>query len=169
MMDLHLQTWEHTWTTTRSDNVKRILPIMIICMLIIHCAVAEDIDLTGLSFDDLRILQTRVSKELITRPEWKSVPVPPGMYMVGVDIPEGEWTITCGEAKYDYIRIVCGAKTNESRTSIYNPKEFERLVYRNSDGKELEKLTVTLSNGLYIFIQHGQAIFSTPEHIDLGF
>ena len=148
--------------------MKRIICI-VICLLLPVCVVAESIDLSSLSFDELRILQTRISKELTTRPEWKSVPVPPGMYLVGRDIPAGEWTITCGEAEFDYIRIVCGTKTNESKTQIYNPKEFEKLIYKNSNGMELEKLTVVLSDGLYIVIQHGQAVFSTPEYVDLGF
>lgn len=148
--------------------MKKIICI-IICLIIPVCVIAENVDISSLSFDELRDLQTRISRELITRPEWKSVPVPPGMYLVGRDIPAGEWTITCGEAEYDYIRIVCGTKTNESKTAIYNPKEFEKMIYKNSNGTELEKLTVVLYEGLYIIIHHGQAIFSTPEYVDLGF
>ena len=152
--------------------MKKIICI-IICLLIPVCVVAESVDLSSLSFDDLRVLQTRISKELITRPEWKSVPVPPGMYLVGRDIPAGEWTITCGDSMFNYVSVECGYETNETGTRIKAGKgrQFGELICQpgTSEGKNPESITVVFSEGQYIRIEYGQAVFSIPERVDLGF
>lgn len=152
--------------------MKRIIIIIAALVMFIVPACAE-INLSDLSFDELRELQTQISKELTTRPEWKSVPVPPGFYKIGRDIPAGEWTITCGESSYDFISIECGANANESGTRVKPGKgwEFGVMVSKpgKGQGKSQESLTVNLLDGYYIRIEYGQAIFSTPERIDLGF
>ena len=152
--------------------MKRIICI-VICLMIPVCVVAESIDLSSLSFDELRILQTRISKELTTRTEWKSVPVPPGMYLVGRDIPAGEWTITCGDANYSYVSVECGRETDETGTKIKTgfPWLFSEMIFQKGKGKGInsESLTVNFTDGQYVHIKYGQAIFSIPEYVDLGF
>ena len=144
---------------------------IILLIVLVSSACAESIDLSSLSFEELRTLQSRISKELTTRPEWKSVPVPPGFYQIGVDIPAGEWCITCGEAEFSYISVHYGAEANDSKTKIESPWEFGKLIYKKgkSEGKDIEKLVAILSEGYYLTIEYGQAVFSTPEKTDLGF
>jgi hypothetical protein len=152
--------------------MKRIIIITLALVLFIVPALAET-DLSGMTFDELRELQTRITKELTNRPEWKSVPVPPGIYKVGVDIPAGEWAITCGESMFYYVNVECGEKTNETGTRIKpgNGWQFSTMICQpgTGEGKNPESLTVILTEGQYIYIQYGQAVFSTPERVDLGF
>ena len=153
--------------------MKQFLPIMIVVFLIFSSAVAEDVDLSELSFDELRILQTQISQELTTRPEWKSVPVPAGFYQVGIDIPAGNWRITCGSSKYYFISVECGEFANESKTRIASGRgwQFSEMICQEGkgEGTSPEYLDVSLVDGYYLRIEHGQAIFSTPERIELGF
>ena len=72
--------------------MKRFLCILLICLMITP-ALAESIDLSALSFDELRSLQTQLNKELVSRPEWKEVTVPMGIWVVGSDIPAGAYSI----------------------------------------------------------------------------
>ena len=150
--------------------MKRLIVLIIALVLFTLPALAE-IDLSALSFDELRQLQTEISKELTTRPEWKSVPVPPGLYKVGLDIPAGEWSITCGESMYYYVKIECGTELNETRTNIKMPFLFMEMICQpgTSEGKNPESITAVLSDGQYIHIDYGQAVFSPPERVDLGF
>ena len=83
--------------------MKKFVVMLLACLMIASCACADEIDLSSLSFDELRELQTKISKELTSRPEWKEVPVPPGLYKVGEDIPAGDWCIKCGNAVNDSI------------------------------------------------------------------
>ena len=50
--------------------MKRIVVILFIISIAISPAIAET-DLSKLSFDELRQLQAEISKEIVTRPEWK--------------------------------------------------------------------------------------------------
>ena len=74
----------------------------VVCSFLCVCALfallagstAESVDLSSLSFEELETLQNRVAAEMKTRPEWKGVKVPAGVWTVGVDIPEGEYSIS---------------------------------------------------------------------------
>lgn len=56
-----------------------------------------DIDLSGLSFEDLAALSTQCQAEMMTRDEWQQVTVPQGNYRVGVEIPAGKWVVRCAD------------------------------------------------------------------------
>lgn len=149
--------------------MKQIICVLLILCLFPVCVTAESIDLSGLSFDELRELQTRISKELVTRPEWKEVPVPPGLYQVGVDIPAGNWDLRCGKAEYDGVHIVYGAKANASGTKVEGKTEWYGTLYKpNSEGKR-ENISINMIDGYFLEIQFGEVVFSVPERVDLGF
>ena len=149
--------------------MKRFLVLLLVALLILPATLAEDIDLKKLSFDELRILQTRVSKEIVKRPEWKEVTVPAGLYQVGVDIPAGEWCLKCGKTSYGYVNISYGEGTNESGTKVCFPCEFMGMIYEKSDGTNPDFRNIKLKEGYYIEIEYGSVKFTTPEKVDLGF
>lgn len=72
--------------------MKKLISIAIVALLLSSAALAE-IDLSGMSYDELAALRDQCQAELMTRPEWKQATVPAGDYRVGVDIPAGEYTI----------------------------------------------------------------------------
>lgn len=73
--------------------MKRILIVVIAVCMALQCACAEGIDLTNLSFSELIELQQKLTAEIISRPEWKEVTVPAGTWIIGKDIPAGEYSI----------------------------------------------------------------------------
>ena len=79
-----------------AEIMKRFLCLLLILCIIPVYALMESIDLSGYSFDDLRKLQQDINAEIKSRPEWKSVNVPCGVYTVGKDIPAGEYSISMG-------------------------------------------------------------------------
>lgn len=149
--------------------MKRLLCAVIAALMIVPVSFAEGIDLTSLSFEELRTLQARISQELATRPEWKAVEVPAGLYQVGVDIPAGEWCLKCGETKYGFVNISYGKATNDSGTKVGIPCEFMGMIYEESDRTNVDFRNITLSDGFYLEIEYGSVVFSQPEKIDLGF
>lgn len=54
----------------------------------------KKIDMTALSYDELIEIQRSVTNEIISRPEWKEVEVPAGVWVIGKDIPAGFYSIT---------------------------------------------------------------------------
>ena len=73
--------------------MKRFLAIMVLVLMVVSSAAAEDIDLSGLSFDQLIQLQSRITMEIMQRDEWQEVTVPAGVYVIGKDIPAGSWSV----------------------------------------------------------------------------
>lgn len=72
--------------------MRKLLCVLCAAMLLCSVALAENIDLSGLSFQELVTLRDRCLGEMSTRYEWQEVTVPPGVWEVGVDIPAGHWS-----------------------------------------------------------------------------
>ncbi len=59
---------------------------------------------TTMSYDELVSLQNELTKEIMSRPEWKEVEVPAGQYTIGVDIPAG-WYSMKPKSKWDSVYL----------------------------------------------------------------
>ena len=72
--------------------MKKVVAILIVlCMM--YTVVLAETDLSAMSFDELVSLSRKVSAEIMSRPEWKEVEVPVGVWTVGVDIPAGVYSV----------------------------------------------------------------------------
>ena len=90
--------------------MKKLLALILALVLVSSAALAESVDLSGLSFDDLLNLQQRVNAALWASDEWISASVPIGLYEIGVDIPAGHWTVDAGD-NYLLIKIYRSLKS----------------------------------------------------------
>ena len=73
--------------------MKRLLTFAIICLLLLPTAYADPPDFSDWTYDQLVVLQHYITAEIMSRPEWKEVTIPAGSWIVGVDIPAGEYSI----------------------------------------------------------------------------
>lgn len=81
--------------------MKKFLCVMFAALLACATALADDIDLSGLSFQELAVLRNRCLYEMMQRDEWQEVTVPQGNYQVGTEIPAGKWVIRCADTGRD--------------------------------------------------------------------
>ena len=72
--------------------MKKVIVVLFAALMLFSAAYAET-DLSSLSYDELVSLQKKVSAEIMTRPEWKTVEIPIGQWIIGKDIPEGYYSI----------------------------------------------------------------------------
>ena len=79
--------------------MKKLLAVALVLCLLAPFAVAEEMDLSELSFAELTALLHRIQAEMITRSEWKGVEVPIGCWRIGTDIPAGSYSIEIKDAK----------------------------------------------------------------------
>lgn len=136
----------------------------------IHYAVFAETDLSSLSFEELLALQDKVYAELMNRPEWTEVTVPAGVYEIGMDIPEGMWTITA--EKHAWVSIFIGQELDPTMTYITD----EHYVWLTLTGKESEyanesttdTASLNLPKGYFISID-GPVILSKHTKPDLEF
>lgn len=74
--------------------MKKLVAMILLIVCMAGVATAETIDLSSLSFEDLMALRNQLNEEIISRPEWRSVNVPEGTWIIGEDIPEGTYSIS---------------------------------------------------------------------------
>lgn len=155
--------------------MKKVITIVIALILAMTaCATAEDIDLSGLTLDELIALRQRITMAMWETEEYQEVIVPPGIWIVGEDIPAGTWTIKCADInssnadlsrcyfKYGYTLKEDGNDIKSASTFydyfvLYNPKN------KYTDEGELTEYPVTLLDGMYVYIEkgYGHALFTT--------
>ncbi len=119
-------------------------------LLLISVAIA-DVDISGLSYDELLSLQKNLIEEIMSRPEWKEVSVPAGEWIIGQDIPSGYYCVKSKE-RLNVIRI---EDTEGSAAGLYKTLDEDEIV-----GK------AEFKDGL-IFTCSGLVLLSPP--ISLGF
>lgn len=73
--------------------MKRFFLLFLAAVLLISCAAADPVDLSGMSFDELVALRDQLNLAIWNSREWEAVTVPAGIWQVGRDIPAGHWDI----------------------------------------------------------------------------
>lgn len=151
---------------------KFLILIVAVCMMI-SCAAAESIDLSGMSFDELVALKQKINLAIWSCQEWQEVTVPEGLYVVGEDIPEGTWTIKAATDHFTVIKF--GDKLEENGIEVAYSNKYgsgeayskASRSYRESDPLEF---TFTAKKGDYVQVDYAPALF-TPfaGKPDLGF
>lgn len=150
------------------------LVFLFILLFSISPAFSENIDLSGLSYEELVILRDRIDIAMWQSKEWKEVTVPAGVWVVGEDIPAGHWTVYCHRDAFSAIvswgesldagRKAINAKgRNSTRNTIYN---------RSEEGSSIlaTQYSFEVIDGDYIVIQKGPVIFVPyAGKPDLGF
>ena len=128
-------------------------------------ALAQDIDLTALSYDELVALRDQITIEITSRAEWKEVAVPQGVYEVGVDIPAEYWTLTCTDNPLAMVIITYGKKTNDSKTAI----DITDWDYYTMLSNTNPSCSIDMSDGDFLSISGGSVVFTPYIRPSLGF
>lgn len=148
--------------------MKRFFCLLLASVLLIPSAVLADVDLSGMSFDELVALRNQVTTALFYSDDWKEIFVPGGFYQVGNGIPAGHWTITpYGES---FISVWYGDVANASLTGAgfgwdgVNGWAGTLSTKKNKDGSwkdpgEHHSIDILLSDGWYLSFA-GDVIFT---------
>lgn len=120
--------------------------LLILCMMPVFAW--ADIDLSSMTYEELRELQEKIAAEIVKRPEWKGVDVSPGNWRVGPDIPPGAYSVTLKDSRGSCFFAVWGYAVNDYTTNgglVYN-----QLLYQDKQSigriELLEGQVVEISN-----------------------
>ena len=119
----------------------RLVSLILVCMLLSSVAMADTMDLSGLTDSEVIELLEKVNAEIVNRGINKTANLPKGAYIAGRDLPTGRYVFTCR------------AKGNEwGNFTIYSDKgEGELLVWEvlsaPKEGEEPDTLFITLNDG----------------------
>lgn len=136
--------------------------LIAITALTVTFASAESIDLSSLTYDELIALSTKITMEIMSRPDFKTVKVPPGAYEVGKDIPAGKWTITATEGACE---VYWGKSLDEYGVSV----SFSDRIATIDDWGSQSTASWDLVEGTFIVINRNAVTFSTYTPVSLGF
>ena len=80
----------------------RLLCVLLVSLLIIPFALADKVDLSSFSDDEIVELMKQVNQELVDRRINKTAKMAPGTYTGGKDIPVGKYIFTCTATGNDW-------------------------------------------------------------------
>ena len=152
---------------------KSFLVLLIIAFLIPQLCIAESIDLSNMSFNELVSLREAINLALWKTEEWQQVTVPAGTYIIGKDIPAGHWTIK--PAKYQMCLIWYFKTADFSGKQPADPLNdyyYQGIGDQNTAASvvDMAQIDLILIEGFYLAIDYGDAIFEPfTGKPDLGF
>lgn len=142
--------------------MKRLMSIVFAMVLVFSLAAtaSAEVDLSGLTFDELIALKDQINLAIWNCEEWQEVEVPQGVWEVGADIPAGKWEI---KAKTNAeTRIIYGTEVKNGGTGV-SARAYEHIKdpgYRNYDAnKDVTSWIIEVKDGEYLQIEYGSAIF----------
>lgn len=137
----------------------------VLCLILCCTSAFAEIDLAGMSFDELVKLKDQINLAIWNSQEWQEVTVPQGVWLVGEDIPEGHWTISC---KSKYARITTGTVLDDTKQDIDTWNSdfcvYESITNPNykyyDPGSDKTQIDLDLKSGVYVVIDQGDVVFS---------
>ena len=74
--------------------MKKLCTVLIVLALLCPVVLAEGVDLSGMSYEELLDLRAAVDEAIWASDGWQEVEVPGGVYVIGEDIPAGRWSVS---------------------------------------------------------------------------
>lgn len=153
--------------------MKKVICSVLAALLLFGSAALADVDLSGMSYEELLDLQARVTAALWASDAWQEVQVPAGIYLIGRDIPAGKWTISYQGNGYGAIKW--GDTLNDSGTEVeYSSGIYAYAYLKSPDRKSFDEsdtasVTWDLVDGTYLFIDQGTVTFTPPAGLGFKF
>lgn len=142
--------------------MKKIAVVVALAFSMLPSFVLADVDLSGMSYDELINLSKEVGLAIMSNDDFDSVEVPMGLWEVGVDIPEGTWIIT---SQKDFTSVIYGSTLDESGNDM---NMFSKgNTYADIDKGETWRIKAT--NGNYICVKYNSVKFTSDTGSSLGF
>lgn len=151
--------------------MKKLVALLTLCALLTAPALAE-IDLSGMSFEELLELKEQVNRALWDCAEWQEVTVPAGAYVIGRDIPAGYWTIA--PVAGAWADVTWGSKFVANGTDIDWSDEIANEIILSSTTSvystgDVETVSWNLTDGTVLLIEHSSVVFTPFVGHSLGF
>lgn len=95
---------------------RRFLCCLLVALLLIPAALADTVNLSSLSNEELVALLTQINQEIVDRGINKVAKLPQGAYIAGKDLPAGRYIYTCLAKGDDWGNLT--VKSEEGKGSL---------------------------------------------------
>ena len=119
----------------------RFLCLVLAALLLALPAMAETVDLSKMTDDEIVALLTSVNNEIVSRGINKTASLPQGSYIGGKDLPAGRYIFTCKATGDDWGNVTVKAEGGSGKLIVWE------VVSAPSEGEEPATIFITLSDG----------------------
>ena len=120
---------------------RRLLCLLFVFLLLIPAALADKIDLSSMTDDEIVALLNQVNDEVVSRGINKTATLPQGSYIGGKDIPVGKYIYVCKAKGDDWGNVTVKTDGGEGKLVIWE------VVSAPAEGEEPETIFITLGEG----------------------
>ena len=120
---------------------RRFIWLLVIAALLIPVAVADSVDLSSMSNDEIIALLENVNSEIVRRGIGKTAKLPKGTYIAGNDIPAGKYIFTCLAVGDDWGNVTVYSDGGKGNQILWN------VVTAPEEGQEPTTIFITLNEG----------------------
>lgn len=143
--------------------MKKLIPLFL-AMIALAMPALADVDLSGMTYDELVALKDQINLAMWQSDEWQEVTVPQGVWEIGVDIPVGHWTIKAADGantsiKYGSRLDATGKDMSYSDYDIYETVKSETRSTFDAN-EDLVQIDIDAKDGYFIVIDNGSAVFT---------
>ena len=119
----------------------RFVCLLLACLLLIPVAVADTVDLSAMTNDEIVALLDQVNAEIVNRGINKTAKLPQGTYLAGSDIPVGRYIFTCMAVGDDWGNVTVYSDGGKGQQILWN------VVSAPEEGQEPTTIFITLNEG----------------------
>ena len=152
--------------------MKKMISLFLSLLLLLSISVpsfalsADDIDLSGLSYEELVRLRDRINLAMWESSEWEEVEVPIGVWQVGADIPAGHWTIAAADGVWCTIARSRFLDSTGKEVEFGSGSNYFSEILTHPDNSTYDPKTdpvsvdLVLSDGEYLVVDTGNVVFT---------
>lgn len=119
----------------------RFLCLLVACLLLIPVAVADTVDLSSMSNEEIVALLNDANEEIVRRGINKTAKLPQGAYIGGSDIPAGRYIFTCLAVDDDWGNVTVYSEGGKGQQILWE------VVSAPKDGQDPTTIYITLNEG----------------------
>ena len=138
--------------------------LSMLILLLFSVPACAEVDLSGMTYDELVELKDKINLALWNSEEWQEVEVPQGVWKVGEDIPVGHWTIKASkETGSTTVYVAWGIKEDGKEVTIAEDHDnlfYWIKIYGEKGNGDLHEWDYDFQEGMYIQIENSNAIFT---------
>ena len=128
-----------------SGFFRRAVCLLSVCLLffclVFPVAVADTVDLSALTNDEIVDLLQKVNEEIVNRGISKTAKLPQGTYLAGSDLPVGRYIYTCLAVGDDWGNVTVYTDGGKGKQVLWN------VVAAPEEGQDPTTIFITLNEG----------------------
>lgn len=120
---------------------RRLICLLLVSLLVVPFALADKVDLSSMTDDEIVALLTQVNNEVVSRGINKTATLPQGSYIGGKDLPAGKYIFVCKAKGDDWGNVTVKTDGGDGKLILWE------VVSAPKNGETPDDIFITLGEG----------------------